>query len=157
MCSVWICQMWLLLLTACRGPLPGPAQPPTAPLPGVPPLLATETAQPAVPAANPRETAVAAQTARPTPTPWFPITRYVAPSVLPYDEQETIWVLPVYACPEQSCLWLGDLEAGLAVQVTALSEDMQDCFVGGTTIQGWEVEGWVSCSRLSETKPEALP
>ena len=81
--------------------------------------------------------------------------RRVAPGILPYDPEETISILPVFACPAQSCLWLGDLPAGSLVTVTALSEDRMDCLVTGTTIQGWGVEGWVSCSRLEavETEP----
>ncbi len=88
----------------------------------------------------------------PSPTPWYPIVRYVSDSPLPYDQQDNITILPVYACPKQSCMWLGDLPAGLKVEVTALNEDGKDCFVSGQTVQGWKVEGWVSCSRLSDEK-----
>ena len=151
---IWI---FLLLLAACGGPLPGPTPTTEAPLPGEPPQTATEIVPIVATTASLQNTPAEAQVARSTPTPWFPVMRYVAPSALPYDETETIWILPVYACPEQSCLWLGDLEVGLEVLVTAFSEDWEDCFVSGKTIQGWEVEGWVSCSRLAEAKPEAAP
>ena len=147
----------MLMLGACGGPLPGTTPTPVLPKPGEPPLGMTETAPPDGIDANTPEPVVEEQTARPTPTPWFPITRYVAPSKLPYDAQETVWILPVYACPGQSCLWLGDLAAGLEMRVTALSDDMQDCFVSGKTVQGWEVEGWVSCSRLEAERSVTTP
>ncbi len=95
--------------------------------------------------------------ARPTPTAWFPLVRYVAASTLPYEPKETIRILPVYACPKQSCLWLGDLPAGLEVQVTSFSEDGKDCFVSGLAVQGYGVEGWVSCSRLAATQTADRP
>ncbi len=154
---VWV--VLCLLLVGCEGqaPLPGPERPrPTlgstnrVPSPQVPPTGGVTAAQTG---SQPPDAAPE----RPTPTPWYPIVRYVAPSTLPYDPKEAILILPVYACPKQSCQWLGDLPAGLQVSVTALSEDGLDCFVSGKVVQGWDVEGWVSCSRLAAEKPAGTP
>ncbi len=155
--SAWV--LFCVLLAGCGGqaPLLGPERPtpiivPTNRVasPQVPPTGG-------VPAAQTGSRPQAAAPDRPTPTPWYPIVRYVAPSTLPYDPKEAIQILPVYACPKQSCQWLGDLSAGLQVSVTALSEDGLDCFVTGKVVQGWDVEGWVSCSRLAAQKPAGTP
>lgn len=150
--------LWIgMLLVGCSGPGTGPARPTAtwvstlaAPVKGVPPPAGGTATQPAGVPGNPAPE-------RPTPTPWYPIVRYVAPSTLPYDAKETIRILPVYACPGQACQWLGDLPAGLQVAVTALSADGLDCFVRGQVVQGWDVEGWVSCSRLAAEKPVSTP
>ncbi len=152
--------VWLLicgLLVGCSGQGTGPESPTSTlvstaavPVKTVPPTGGVTATQPAV---------VQGQTApdRPTPTPWYPIVRYVAPSTIPYDPKETVLILPVYACPKQSCQWLGDLPSGLQVSATSLSDDGLDCFVRGKVVQGWDVEGWVSCSRLAAQKPVSSP
>lgn len=141
-----------LLLVGCSGQALRSGRP-------TPPWVSTLSVPPTGEAAAipPTARAQAATPDRPTPTPWYPMVRYVAPSTLPYDPQEAIQILPVYACPGQSCQWLGDLPAGLQVSVTALSEDGLDCFIAGTVVQGWAVEGWVSCSRLAAVQPAGTP
>lgn len=153
--GVWV--LLCLLLAGCGGQVlvtdrPAPTLVPTM---GVPPPVVPPTGRGTV--AQPTGKPQAANPDRPTPSPWYPIVRYVAPSTLPYDPKELIQILPVYACPKQSCQWLGDLSAGLQVSVTSLSDDGLDCFVTGKVVQGWDVEGWVSCSRLAAQKPASKP
>jgi len=90
-----------------------------------------------------------------TPQIWFPARAWVVPSILPYDPSETINFLPMYSSlalgdPGKSDpgIWLGDLETGQEVVLHGITQDGLACLVEGTTIQGWEAKGWVSCSRL---------
>ena len=95
--------------------------------------------------------------APPTATPqiWFPARAWVEPSVLPYDPNETINFLPMFSRPEldEEGTWLGDLEAGTEVVLHAISEDGSVCLVEGPVMQGWTMQGWVACNRLSYTGP----
>jgi len=87
---------------------------------------------------------------RATPEPWFPMQVWVSASVLPYDDQDPILVLPVYADSELGVqsTWVGDLEAGTSVMLLSVHPDGRSCYVEGAALQGWEVEGWVACNRL---------
>lgn len=81
----------------------------------------------------------------------FPLKALITEMVSPYNSSKKVAFLPVYKCPG-GCQWLGDLTAGEAVVVSTISTDGLFCFVEGTTIQGWNSAGWVSCARLSIQK-----
>lgn len=90
--------------------------------------------------------------ASPTKTPevWFPMTVWVAESLLPYDPDETIKTLPIFSTPglSEGGTWLGDLEAGAEITLWTVFPDGSTCFVEGQAMQGWPVKGWVACNRL---------
>lgn len=97
------------------------------------------------------------QTAEPpaSPEPWFPRRVWVAASVLPYDDPDPIMILPVYADPAlgEASTWIGDLQARSSVMLLSVDAAGRACFIEGMTLQGWQVQGWVACSRLLFNEP----
>ena len=101
----------------------------------------------------------------PVPTPtvldqtWFPRSAWVTASVLPYEDQAPIRILPVYSDPtlDLNGTWLGDLPEGERVDLLSVDPSGRSCYVAGEAAQGWSVEGWVACNRLSFEEPTAVP
>ena len=102
-------------------------------------------------------------TAPVTPTsdggPWFPRAAWVTASVLPYDGESPIRILPVYSDPtlDVGGTWLGDLVEGDTVELLGVDQVGRACFVEGESSQEWGVEGWVACNRLLFEKPIVVP
>jgi hypothetical protein len=86
-----------------------------------------------------------------TGTPLYPFKAYVTASGIPYDASNTIKILPVFEKPNGR--WLGDFTAGQEVEVQFMESGANNCYVSGMAVQGWKVEGWVWCGRLSLTPP----
>jgi hypothetical protein len=90
-----------------------------------------------------------------TPEPWFPMEVWVSASVLPYEDPDPIYILPVYADSELGVqsTWVGDLKAGKSVMLLSVHPDGHACFVEGSAVQGWSIKGWVACNRLLFAEP----
>ena len=98
-----------------------------------------------------------------TPTsdggPWFPRAAWVTASVLPYDGESPIRILPVYSDPtlDVGGTWLGDLVEGSRANLLGVDQGGRACLVEGESSQGWGVQGWVACNRLLFDKPTLVP
>jgi hypothetical protein len=98
----------------------------------------------------------------PTPTvldqTWFPRSAWVSASVLPYEDQAPIRILPVYSDPDLDVggTWLGDLPEGEKVDILSVDPAGRSCYVVGEAAQGWLVEGWVACNRLLHEEPTTV-
>ena len=98
-----------------------------------------------------------------TPTsdggPWFPRAAWVTASVLPYDGESPIRILPVYSDPtlDVGGTWLGDLVEGSRANLLGVDQGGRACLVEGESSQGWGMKGWVACNRLLFEQPTAVP
>lgn len=53
-----------------------------------------------------------------------------------------------YYGPFKPGVWLGDIPAGQTVLIVDIEGTISYCRVLGTSLQGWDVDGWMRCDRL---------